>query len=150
VSTETGGEKEEGDLEHHRGTLDEEVQWPFLQPIAFALTISASLDHRPARILQVSIQPLLAQHGDERGEHGDYETRIHEAGHGDDLARWISPGRRDGRGLTRDGGLIESEENRAEESGGLLVRIGLEIRMDVDDEGRADGREQTGLQEQVR
>ena len=150
MPAESTGEKEEGDLEHHRETLDEEVQWPFLQPIAFALTISASLDHRPARILQVSIQPLLAQHRDERGEHRDYETRIHETGHGDDLAWWIFLDKWDGRGLTRDGGLIESEEDCTEEGGRLLVRIGLEVGMDVDDEGGADGREQTGLQEQVR
>jgi len=55
------------------------------------------------------------------------------------LNRW------DGRSVTRDGRLIESEENRAEEGGGLFVRIGLEVRMDIDDEGGADGREQTGL-----
>ena len=45
VLTEAKGEKEEGDLEHHRETLDEEVQWPFLQPIAFSLAVSASLNH---------------------------------------------------------------------------------------------------------
>ena len=56
----------------------------------------------------------------------------------------------DDRSVTRDGGLIESEENCTEEGGRLLVRIGLEVRMDVDDEGGADGREQTDLQEQVR
>ena len=126
------------------------MQWPFLQPIAFALTISASLDRRPARILQVSIQPLLAQHRDECREHGDDQTRIHETGHSDNLARWISLGRRDGRSVTGDCGLIESDEDRAEEGSGLLVRIWLEIRMDVDDEGGADGREQTGLEEQMR
>ena len=58
--------------------------------------------------------------------------------------------RRDGRRVTRDGGLVEGEENGAEEGGGLLVRIGSEVGMDVDDEGRADGGEQTGLQEHVR
>ena len=114
------------------------------------MTVSASLDHRPARIPQVSIQPLLAQHRDERGEHRDYQTRVHETGHSDDLARWVSRDRWDGRGLTRDGGLIESEENCAEEGGRLLVRIGLEVGMDVDDEGRADSGEQTSLQGQVR
>ena len=93
---------------------------------------------------------MLAQHRNECREHGDYETRIHERGHSDDFAGWIFPGRWDGRGLTRDGGLIESEENCAEEGGRLLVRIGLEVGMDIDDEGGADGGEQTGLQEQVR
>ena len=126
------------------------MEWPFLESVALALTVSASLDHRPARIPQVSIQPLLAQHCDECGEHGDYQTRVHETGHSDDLARRVSRDRWDGRGLTRDGGLIESEENCAEEGGRLLVRIGLEVGMDVDDEGRADSGEQTSLQGQVR
>ena len=114
------------------------------------VAVSTSLDHRPTRIPQVSVQPLLAQHRDECSEHGDYETRVHETGHCNDFARWISLGRWGGRSVTGDRGLIESEENCAEEGGGLLVRIGLEVRMDVDDEGGADGREQTGLQEQVR
>jgi len=48
ASAETAGEKEEGGLEHHWKTLDEEVQWPSLEPIAFSLTVSATLDHRPA------------------------------------------------------------------------------------------------------
>ena len=50
-----------------------------------------------------------------------------------------------GRGLIGGGGLIKSEEDGAEEGGGLLVWIGLEVRLDVDDESRADGREQTRL-----
>ena len=113
------------------------------------MTVSATLDHRPARIPQVSVQPLLAQHGDECREQGDNQTRIHQARDCDRLARRISLDRRGGRSLARDGGLVESEEDCAEEGGGLLVRIGLEVGMDVDDEGRADGREQTGLHEQV-
>ena len=81
---------------------------------------------------------MLAQHRDECREHGGYQARIHETGHGDDLAWWIFLDKWDGRGLTRDGGLIESEEDCTEEGGRLLVRIGLEVGMDVDDEGGAD------------
>ena len=145
MSTESTGKKEEGDLEHHRKALDEEVQWPFLEPIAFALTVAATLDHRPARVPQVPIQPLLAQHGDERGEHGDQKTRVHETGDGNDLARRTFLNRWNGGGLTGDGGLVESEEDCAEESRRLLVRVGLEVRMDVDDKSRAYGRKQTRL-----
>ena len=93
---------------------------------------------------------MLAQHGNKCGEQGDQKTCIHEAGGGDDLARWVFPNGRNCRGLTRGGRLIESEKNCTEEGGGLFVRIGLEVGMDVDDEGRADSGEQTGLQEQVR
>ena len=145
MSTETAGEKEEGDLEYRRKALDEGVEWPFPQPVAFALPVAAALDHRATRIAQVSIQPLLPQHGDECGEKGDQKTCIHEAGDSDDLARWISLNRWDSRSLIGDGGLIESEEDGTEEGSGLLVGIGLEVQMDIDDKRRADGREQTRL-----
>jgi len=114
------------------------------------LTVSTTLDHRPARIPQVPVQPLLPQHGNKCGEQGDQKTRIHEGGGGDDLARWVFLNGRNCRGLTRGGRLIESEENRAEEGCRLFIRIGSEVRMDVDDEGGVDSGEQTGLQEQVR
>ena len=145
MSTESAGEQEEGGLEHQRKALDERVERPFLQPVAFALPVAAALDYRATRIAQVSIQPLLPQHGDECGEKGDHKTCIHEAGDSDDLARWIFLNRWDNRSLTGDGGLIESEKDGAEEGGGLLVGIGLEVRMDIDDKRGADGREQTRL-----
>jgi hypothetical protein len=150
VSAESAGEQEKRRLEHHRETLDEEVQRPLLQPITFSLAVSATLDHRPARIPQVPVQPLLPQHRDECGQQRDQETRIHQAGRGDDLARWAFLNGRNGGGLAGNGGLVEGEEDGTEEGGGLFVGIGLEIRMDVDDKGGADGREQTGLQEWVR
>jgi len=55
------------------------------------------------------------------------------------LDRW------DGRSFVWDGRLVEGEKDRTEEGCGLLVRIGLETRVDVDDEGGADGGEQTCL-----
>lgn len=59
---------------------------------------------------------------------------MRETGDGDDLARWIF--------LNRwDGGPIEGEKDDAEEGGGLLVRTRLELRMGINDEGRADNRE---------
>ena len=88
---------------------------------------------------------MLPQHGNECGEQGDHKTRVHETGDGDDLARRGLLSRWDGGGLTGDGGLIEGEEDGTEEGRRLLVRIGLEVRVDVDDESGADGREQTRL-----
>ena len=84
------------------------------------------LDHRSARIAQVPVQPLLPQHGNKCSEQGDKETHVHEASGDDDLARWIFLSGRSDEGLTGDGGLVESEENNAEEGGGFLVWIGLE------------------------
>ena len=93
---------------------------------------------------------MLPQHSNECGQQGDHKTRIHETGDGNDLARWTSLNRWNGGGLTGDGGLVESEEDGAEEGSGLFIWIGSEVRMEIDDEGRADGGEQTRLQEQVR
>jgi len=87
---------------------------------------------------------LLAQHGDECGQQGGHQTC-----HRDRLSRRIFLNRRGGRRVAWDGGLVESEENCSEE-GRLFARIGLEVGMDIDDEGEADGGEQTGLQEHVR
>jgi len=86
------------------------------------LTVTATLDHRPAGIPQVSAQPLLARHSNKCSEQGDRETDD-----SDDLVWWISLNRRDGGSVTRDGGPVESEENHVEEGGGLLVPIGLEV-----------------------
>ena len=134
-------EEEESGLEHDRETLDEEVEGPFLQPVALALTVSATLDHRPARMPQVPVEPLLAQHRDERGEQRDQETRVHEPSDGDDLGGGTSWDGWNGGGFARDSRLVEGEEDCTEESCGLLVRIWLQPRVDVDDEGGTDGRE---------
>ena len=145
MSTESACEKEEGGLKHQWKTLDEEVKRRFLEPIEFALTVSATIFHRPARIPQVPIQPLLAQHGGKCGEQGNHKTRVHETGDGDDLARRAFLNRWNGGSLTRDGRLVESEEDRAEEGGRLVVRVRLEVRMDIDDKSRTDGRKQACL-----
>jgi len=63
----------------------------------------------------------------ECGEQGDYETRIHETGDSDNLGQWISLNGWDGGSVTRDSRPVESEENRMEEGGRFLVRIGLEV-----------------------
>jgi hypothetical protein len=44
VPTKAAGEEKEGGLEHHRETLDEQVERPFPEPIAFELAVSATLD----------------------------------------------------------------------------------------------------------
>ena len=45
--------------------------------------------------------------------------------------------------------MVESDEDGTEERSELFVEIGLEIQLDIDDEGGADSREQTSLQEEV-
>ena len=68
MAAESTSKEEEGDLEHDRQTLDEEVEWPFFQTLTLALPIPASLHHRPSLIPQVTVEPLFSQHRDKRGE----------------------------------------------------------------------------------
>jgi len=140
MPTESTSKEEEGNLEYQRKALDEEVEPPFFKPIEFALTLLATLGHRPARIAQVPAQPLLPQHGGECGEQGQEKARVHEASNGDDLAWRALLNGWNGGGLTGDGGPIESEEDGAEKGRRLFARVGLEVRMDIDDESGADGR----------
>ena len=43
------------------------------------------------------------------------------------------------------GGVVHFVNENTEESGGLFIRIRLELGVDLDDEGRSHGGEQTGL-----
>ena len=133
-------EEEECNLEHHRETLDEEMEGPLLESVALPLTVSATLYHRPAGIPQVSVEPLLAQHRDECGEQRHQETRVHQSGDGDDLSGRALLDGWDGGGFVWDSRLVESEKDRTEEGCRLVVGIGLESCVDVDDEGRTDSR----------
>jgi hypothetical protein len=72
-----------------------------------------------------------------------------------DRWRWRSrsaglPEQVEQRGSHRDGGLIGSEEDGAEEGCGSLILIELVLRMSVEYEGGADGRERTRLRGQAR
>ena len=112
---------EEDDLEHHRKTLDEEVEWPFCESSILSLTVSATLNHRPTQMMQVLIEPLFAQHRDECGQQRDQETCVHQAGDGDNLAGKILLDRRNGGGFVWDCGLVEGEEDGAEEGCRLVI-----------------------------
>ena len=65
MSAKPTGEEKEGDLKHHRQTLDEGMEWPLLQSLQFTLTVSTTLDRRPSCFPQVTVEPLLPQHRDE-------------------------------------------------------------------------------------
>ena len=51
----------------------------------------------------------------------------------------------DSGGFIWDCGVIEGEQDGTEESCGLIARIRLKLFIDVDDESRANCREQSGL-----
>ena len=95
---------------------------------------------------EVAIEPLFAEHRNERGEQGDQQACIEKVGNVDYFVWGTFPGgRRDGL-FARDGGLVESEEDGAKVRNRLVAGIGLEFGLDVDNEGGADCREQTGLE----
>ena len=55
------------------------------------------------------------------------------------------------RTIAREGGSVVSKgvvddvDEDTEESSGLIARVGLELRLDVDDKGRSDDRKQISL-----
>ena len=110
-----GGEEEEGDLEHHWKGLDDEDELPSLEPIKFGLTVSATGNHRPTRMLQVSVQPLLPQHCNKRSRKRDQQARIQESSSDHDCALRWPLGSGENSGFVWDCGLVKGEEDRTEE-----------------------------------
>ena len=81
----------------------------------------------PPEFRKYRFSHCFPKHGDECGEQGDQKTRVHEPSDGDDLTRWVFLNRWNGGGFTWDSGLIESQEDRGQESHGLFVWVGLEF-----------------------
>ena len=51
----------------------------------------------------------------------------------------------EGGSVVPERGVVDLVDENTEEGGSLSTGVRLELRLDVDDEGRSDGREQTGL-----
>ena len=94
---------------------------------------------------KVPVQPLFAQHRDECGQQRHEKACVQKVQGYDDLLGRTIPGRREGGIFVRSDGWVEAEEDCAEVGLRLFVGIRLEVGLDVDDEGGADGGEQTGL-----
>jgi len=121
------------------------VEVPGDDPIEFALPILAAFNSSPSHIGQlVSVQPLLSEHRKEGREEGCRETREEDGLDLNDGARRTSPLRKSGR-IVPEGGVIDLVDKDTEEGGGLVVRVWLEMRVDLDDECGGNGREQTSL-----
>ena len=52
---------------------------------------------------------------------------------------------REGGGVVSERGVVDLVDEDAEESDGLVTRVGLELRLDIENECSGDGREQTSL-----
>jgi len=93
----------------------------------------------------VPVKPLFPQHCNKCSEERDQEASIHEYSDGDNFSGRSFLGRWDSVIFARDGRLIESDKDRAEEGCGFAVWIRLQFRMNIDNEGSADGGEESGL-----
>jgi hypothetical protein len=91
------------------------VEFPFYKPVAFALTVSGTLDHRPSGMPKVSIQPLLPQHRTERSQQRKQKARVQETSSGDNLARIVLLGALDEQGFIWDCRMIEGKKDGTEQ-----------------------------------
>ena len=87
---------------------------------------------------------MFAQHRKEGGEECGGKTGVE---HGLDLdyrTRRTCP-LGEGGGVVSECGVVDPVDKDAEESDGLITCVGLEFRLDVEDECRGDCGEQTSL-----
>ena len=110
------------------------------------MTILAAFDGRPSYVGPcVSVQPLLAKHRQEGREKGSSETRVQDGLDLDDRGRRAGP-LWEGGSVVSEGGIVDLVDEDAEEGGGLVTRVRLELGLDVEDEGGCDGGKKTSLQ----
>ena len=122
------------------------VEVPADDPIEFPLPVLTALDGGTSHVDRcVSIQPLLTKHRKESGEQRSSETGEQDCLDLDNRVWWTSPRLWEGGSVVAVGGIVHLIDEEAEESGGLFVRIGLELGVDLDDKGGSDGGEQTSL-----
>jgi len=111
----------------------------------FALPVLTAFDCGPSQVGQrVSVQPLLSKHRKEGGEEGSGEACVEDGLDLDDHVWGTGPLWKGGR-VVSEGGVVDLVDEDTEEGDGLVVRVGPELRLDIDDECGGDGGEQTSL-----
>ena len=105
----------------------------------------AAFDSGPSHVgRRVSVQPLLAEHREEGGEKGSSETRVQDSLDLDDRVWGTGPLREAWR-VVSERGVVDLGDEDTEEGDSLITRVGLELRLDIEDESGGDSGEQTGL-----
>ena len=94
--------------------------------------------------LSVTIEPLLAQHGDKRGEEGSSQTAVKDGLDADDNGIGAGPFGKSGIGASWHSPKLDAGDKLEKIVAHLLV-IRLEVLLNVDNESGCDCREQTGL-----
>ena len=126
-------------------TPDEEPEWPSLEAVKFSLAVATTLNHRSTGVPKISVQPLFAQHRDKRSQQRPQQACVHEVRGCNDLLGRTTPHWRSGGIFVGRDGSVEAEEDRSEVGFRPFARVWLEFGLDVDNEGRADRGEKTGL-----
>ena len=113
--------------------------------IHLSLPIPTTINNGSAHLhLGVTVEPLLAQHGDECGEEGSGQTRVKNGLDMDDGGIWTIPLGESGISTTWDVPK-RGTGNDLEESIIHFLVIRLEVALHVDNESGCDSGEQTGL-----
>ena len=141
ITTEGTAEEQQSDLKHQRQRLHDMVEVPSDDPVELALSILASFYGRPSHVSRrISVQPLFTEHREEGGEKCGGETGIED---GLDLDYRV--GRTcplwEGGSVVSKCGVVDLVDEDAEESNGLITRIGPKLRLDIEDESRCDSGE---------
>ena len=132
-------------MEDEGWTFHDEIEVPSNHSVHLALSMPATIDDGSTHLrLGVTVQPLLAQHGDERGEKGSSQTRVKDGLNVDNGRIWAIPHGEFG-GVTSGGIPKRSAGDDLEEGKAHLRVIGLKILLNVDDENRRNYGEQAGL-----
>ena len=92
----------------------------------------------------ISVQPLLSKHRKEGGEEGSSEACVKDGLDLNDRV-WGAVPLWEGGSIVSKGGIIDLVNKDTEEGDGVIVRVGSELGLDIDDECGGDGREQTSL-----
>jgi hypothetical protein len=87
---------------------------------------------------------LFTEHCQERRKERDGETREEDSLNLDDPVGRAGPLWESGD-VASEGGVVNLVDENTKEGGSLIVWIGFELRVYLDDEGRGDYGEQTGL-----
>jgi len=121
------------------------VEVPRDDAVKLALSVLTAFDGSPSHVGRcVSVQPLFTKHREEGGEERGREAREQDGlnvdyGAGRTSPLWY------GGSVIAEGGAVHLVENNTEESGRFVVRVRLEVGMDLYYERRGDRGEQTSL-----
>ena len=133
--------EEESGLEHERQTFHDEVEAPGDRPVHLALSIPATIDNGSTYLDPgITVEPLLAQHGDKRGEERSSQTRVNNCFDADDGGLGTIPLRE----RVICGGWSISKRSIGDNHQEIVahfLEVRFELALNIENESRCDCRE---------